>query len=198
MELDELKQTWQQSQSTKPLNTNVMELIQHKSYGPLAALKKAFLKHIALMMIVPAYVIIVTTDDVQRVFSSVILWYYVVFCLAVIVFSYLNYRMVSKMEVMDTLVKANLEQQVEMLETRMKWKKTGLAIALVIFILLLEIVPYFQNYRMLDKWHSVSPAIRYVCYATFLVFQYFAGTWVNKRRYGRHLEYLKELTNEMQ
>jgi hypothetical protein len=32
MELDDLKQTWQQSQSIKPSNTNIMELIQQKSF----------------------------------------------------------------------------------------------------------------------------------------------------------------------
>ena len=198
MELDELKQTWQQSQSTKPLNTNIMELIQHKSYGPLAALKKFFRKQIALMMIVPAYVIMINTEDVMHALSSVILWYYVLFCLGVIIFSYYNYRLVGKMEGMDNLVKSNLEKQVHLLEIRMKWKKTGLTIALLGFILLLEIVPYFQHYRMLDKWHAISPMIRYTSYAAFLVFQYFVSTWANKRKYGRHLEYLKELTNELQ
>jgi len=198
MELDELKQTWQDTQSTKSLNTNIMELIQHKSYGPLAALKKSFRKQIALMMIVPAYVVMINTHDLQNVLNSVILWYYVVFCIGVIIFSYYNYRIVSKMEGMDNLVKANLEKQVEILETRMKWKRTGVLIALVILILLLEIVPYFQHYRMLDKWHSVSTSIRYVSYVGFLAFQYFVSTWVNKRRYGQHLQYLKELANEMQ
>lgn len=198
MELDDLKQTWQQSQSTKPLNTNIMELIQQRSYGPLAALKKAFKKQIALMMIVPAYLIIIDKNDLNHLLQSVMLWYYIAFCLAVILFSYYNYLIVNKMERMDNLVKANVVQQVSILEARMKWKKTGLLIAFIVFILLLEIVPYFQHYRMLDKWHSVAPGIRYVSYVAFLVFQHFASIWVNKRRYGRHLEYLKELANEMQ
>ena len=102
------------------------------------------------------------------------------------------------MEGMDNLVRANLEQQVDLLEKRMKWKKTGLILALAFFILLAEIVPYFQHYRMLDKWHSLAPAIRYLTYAGLFVLQYFANTWVNERRYGRHLNYLKELVKEMQ
>jgi len=102
------------------------------------------------------------------------------------------------MEGMDNMVKVNLEQQVNLLERSMKWKKTGLMAALLCFILLIEIVPYFQHYRMLDKWHSVPAAIRYVVYAGLFVLQYFANTWVNERRYGRHLKYLKELVKEMQ
>jgi len=65
MELDDLKQTWNQNQSTKPLNTDIMELIQHKSYGPLAALKKAFRKQIVLMAIIPAYFIMLNVDDLH-------------------------------------------------------------------------------------------------------------------------------------
>jgi len=198
MELDDLKQTWLQSQSTKPSNTNIMEIIQHKSYGPVAALKKAFRKQIILMSVIPVYFILINTNDIQHVLSSVMLWAYVAFCLGVIIFTYYNYRIVSKMEGMDNLVKANIEEQVNLLETRMKWKKTGVRIALVFFILLAEIVPYFQHYRMLDKWHSLAPAIRYLFYIALFVFLYFANTWVNERRYGRHLEYLKELANEMQ
>jgi hypothetical protein len=198
MELDDLKQTWQESQLTKPSNTNIMELIQHKSYGPLAALKKAFRKQILLMIILPAYVVLTNTDDVGHALKSVMLWAYIAFVLGVIVFTYYNYRIVSKMESMDNLVKTNLEQQVNLLQTRMKWKKTGLMIALLFFILLAETVPYFQHYRMLDKWHSVAPGIRFLSYVSFLILQSFISTWVNERRYGRHLRYLKELANEMQ
>jgi hypothetical protein len=198
MELDDLKQTWNQNQSTKPLNTDIMELIQHKSYGPLAALKKAFRKQIVLMAIIPAYFIIFNVDDVHALLNNVILWSYIAFCLGVIIFSYYNYRIVNKMEEMDHMVKMNLEQQVDLLERRMKWKKTALIFALIFFILLIEIVPYFQHYRMLDKWHSLPVAIRYLAYAGLFVLQYFANTWVNERRYGRHLKYLKELVKEMQ
>jgi len=51
---------------------------------------------------------------------------------------------------------------------------------------------------MLDKWHSLPAAIRYLVYAGLFVLQYFANTFVNERRYGRHLKYLKELVKEMQ
>lgn len=198
MELDDLKQTWNQNQSPKTLNTNIMELIQHKSYGPLAALKKSFRKQIVLMAVIPLFFVVSNADNLSAVSNSIMLWCYVAFCIGVIVFSYYNYRIVNKMEGMDNLVKANLEQQVNLLETRMKWKKTGLMFALIFFIALTEIVPYFQHYRMLDKWHSLSPVLRYLAYAGLFVLQYFANTRVNERRYGSHLKYLKELVKEMQ
>lgn len=41
MELDDLKQTWKQAEKMyKPKNQTILELIQNKSNGPIAALKK--------------------------------------------------------------------------------------------------------------------------------------------------------------
>jgi hypothetical protein len=45
MELDDLKHQWKQADKTqKPINQNIMELIQHRSRGPVAALKRSFRK----------------------------------------------------------------------------------------------------------------------------------------------------------
>jgi len=198
MELDDLKQTWQQNQSIKTSNTNIMELIQQKSYGPLAALKRSFRKQIAVMLMLPLYFLVIGNADLQHLLHSVILWFYIAFCVGVAIFSYENYQIVSKMEKMDNLVKENLEQQIQLLETRMKWKIIAVRAGLLFFIVLLEIVPYFQHYSMLEKWHSLSPWIRYSSYALLFLFQYFANNFVSQRKYGRHLNYLKELVKEMQ
>src|SRR5258706_3695349 len=198
MELDDLKQTWKQSETKKNINTDIMKLVQHKSYGPIAALKREFRKQIMLMMILPVMLLLTNADDISRVLTSVMFWSYVAFCSGIVVFAYYNYRIVSKMEVMDGMVKSNLEQQVNILETRLKWKIIGLRIALLYFILLTETVPYFQHYRMLDKWHSLSPFIRFGSYAALLMTQYFLSAKIIRRKFGRHLNYLKDLVQEMQ
>lgn len=198
MELDDLKKSWQESQPVKPLNINIMELIRNKNNGPIASLKKSFIRQIGAMIVVSGGIIITATRNTPNVLNSVILWYYVVFCLGVILFAYYNYRMVSRLESMDTLVKSNLEQQLAILKTRMKWKRAGLLTAIFIFVLLLEILPHFQHYRMLARWHSVSPVIRFSGYAAFLVGEYFLINWINKSNSGKHLQYLNDLTRELQ
>jgi hypothetical protein len=95
------------------------------------------------------------------------------------------------------MVKANLEQQVSLLQKRMQWKIIGLRIALLFFIALTEVLPYFQHYRMLDKWHSLSPFIRFGLYAALFAIQYFLSPRVLQNKFGRHLTYLKELAKEM-
>ena len=198
MELDDLKESWKQTNIKKITNTNIMELIQHKSYGPVSALKRAFAKQIKLMIIIPLILFLTNIDDVGKVLTSVMFWSYVAFCMGVIFFSYYNYLLVEKMEDMDGLVKSRLEQQVNILETRLKGNIIGVRIALLFFILLTEIVPYFQHYRMLDKWHSLDPIVRFSTYAFLLILQYLLSRRISQIKYGKHLTYLKELVKEME
>src|SRR5437868_15056136 len=169
MELDDLKQAWKQTDKQKPLNKNIMEMIQHKSYGPVAALKKSYKKQMTVMFIIPLLLLLTNLDDVNKALTSVMFWSYVAFCIAVIIFAFYNYKIASKMQQMDGIVKSNLEQQILLLEKRLKWKIIGLRIALVFFILLTEIIPYFQHYRILYKWHSLPVIIRYGFYAALLI-----------------------------
>lgn len=199
MELDDLKETWKQStKNQKPKNTDIMELIQHKSYGPVSQLKKAFLKQIRLMIIIPLFIFFTNLNDVQHVLTSVMFWSYITLCAGLVVYSWRNYLLVRKMEIMDNMVKPNLEQQVSVLETRLRWQINGVRLALIFFIILTEVLPYFQHYRMLDKWHSLSPWIRFSVYAAFLLLQYFTARAVLQRKFGQHIDYLKGLVREME
>ena len=175
-----------------------MNMIQHKTYGPIAALKKEFRKQIIVMSLLPLLLICTNLDDISKPLTSVLFWAYLLLCAGVVVFAYFEYKIVNQMSVMDGRVKLNLEKQVTIPQTRMKWKVTGLRIALLILIVLTEIVPYFQHYRMLDKWHSLSPVIRFSAYAALLLFQYFVGRKVIYRKFGSHLAYLKDLVHEME
>jgi len=198
MELDDLKNTWQQTPVIKNKNTDIMEILQHKSYGPVAALKRAFRKQIVLMFLIPLMLLATNSQDIHGVLTSILFWSYVAFCISIIAFAYYNYRIVSKMEGMDAMVKTNLEQQIHLLEKRAKWEVVGERGVLLFFIVLVEVLPYLQHYRMLDKWHNLPVAIRFGAYTVLLLLQYFLSKKIKERKVGRHLSYLKELVKEMQ
>jgi hypothetical protein len=197
MELDELKHEWNNNAIRKNTNTDIMKMIQHKSYGPIAELKRSYRKQILMMTLIPFMLVLTNTDNVYGVMRSIMFWSYVAFCVAVISFAYYNYRIVDRMGSSDRLVKDYLEQQITIVQTNLKRTATGIRIALLYFILLAEVLPYFQHYRMLDKWHAVSPVIRFGLYAFLLILQYFVNKRMAERKYGRHLSYLKELAKEM-
>ena len=59
MELDDLKQPWKEAdKNQKKQNKNIMELIQQKSYGPVAALKRSYRKQIIVMLLMPLLLLI--------------------------------------------------------------------------------------------------------------------------------------------
>jgi hypothetical protein len=198
MELDDLKQQWQRAgQTQKSKNQNIMEMIQHKSYGPVAALKRSFRNQMIAMTIVPIAIIATNLPHIDKTFTSALFWFYILFCIGVIVFARLNYKVVRKMERMDGMVRSNLEQQIEILETRLRQNLIGIRVALLFFILLTEVLPYFQDFKMLNTWHSLSPLIRFGAYAALFLFQYFLSQVVSQRKFGQHLTYLKELVKQM-
>lgn len=199
MELDELKNQWKQTDKIQKLkNQNIMELIQNKSYGPVAKLKRSFRKQIIAMALIPILFISTNLEHIDKTLSSALFWFYILFCISVIVFARFNYSIVKKMEGMDGKVKSNLEQQIVILETRNRQKLNGLRSAFLLFIVLLEVLPYFQNFRMLNKWHSLSPFIRVGGYIALFSFQYFVSLTVNRRNFGKHIAHLKELVKQMQ
>jgi hypothetical protein len=199
MELDDLKHQWQQANKIKqPKNQDIMELIQQKSHGPVAELKKSFRKQMIAMTVVPIAILATNLQHIDKTLSSALFWFYILFCIGVIVFARLNYTLVKKMESMDGVVKSNLEQQVFLLETRLKQNLIGIRIALLFFIVLTEVLPYFQNFHMLNTWHSLSPFIRFGAYAALFLFQYVISRTVSQRKFGQHIAHLKQLIKQMQ
>lgn len=198
MELDDLKKIWNETPIPNKTNPKIMDFIQHKSYGPLAQLKRTYRKQIVLMTVVPLLLLASNLNNVDKTLTSVLFWFYVAFCIGMAFFARYNYRIVERMQTMDLMVKTNLEQQVELLQKRAQLEILTLRFVTIFFILLLEVLPYFQDYSMLNKWHSLSPFIRFGAYIGLLLLQYVMNRRVKEYKVGRHLTYLKQLAKEMQ
>jgi hypothetical protein len=198
MELDELKNQWKQADKIYKLKTEkIMDLIQHKSYGPVAHLKRSFRRQMIAMTVVPITILATNLQHIDKTLSSALFWFYILFCIGVIIFAKFNYAVVKKMEGMDGNVKSNLEQQISILETRLRQNLIGIRIGLLFFIILTEVLPYLQNFKMLNTWHSLSPFMRFGAYAALILFQYFLSRVLSQRKFGQHINQLKELVKQM-
>jgi len=197
MELDDLKQAWKEQNKQSSQNQNIMELIHQKSRGPVASLKEAFKKQVRFFICLMVAMIATQIRNLDNTAALIFIGTYILFCIGVALFFYQNYRITSELEGMDGNVKSSLERYVTVLQQRLKWQQIGARIVMLIFILLLEVVPFFLHGRILDKWHSLSPVIRFTAYAAFLAIQYFVGRSVEKQKFGQYLIYLKELTAEL-
>jgi hypothetical protein len=197
MELDDLKQSWKAQTIESNKNTNIMEIIQHKNDGPVARLKKGFKKQMRIMLLMPLFIFVTNAMHAEGLLQSILFWSYVLFCIVMVIFFYFNYRIASRMESMEGNVKENLEHQTLLLEKRLRWKIIGLPIVTLFFVLLVEVLPYIQYYKMLNTWHGLSPLIRFGAYGFILLLQYFASRTIGERTFGAPIKHLKELLKEM-
>jgi hypothetical protein len=148
------------------------------------------------MGLLPFLLLFTNTDDISKPLTSILFWAYVIFCIGIILFAFRNYRIVDEMSSMDGMVKTTLEHHISLLQKRIQQLYIGLRIAMLSLIVLTEIVPYIQHYRMLDKWHSLSPLIRFGSYAALLTVQYFLSRKLLYRKFGSHLNYLQNILHE--
>lgn len=198
MELDELKNQWKQANQTQSLNNqNLIKVIQNRKVGPIAELKRSFKKQMIAMTVVTIAILATKFRNIDKIVASPLFWFYLLFCAAVVVSSRISYNVVLKMEEMDGDIKSNLQQQICILESKLKQKVIGIRIALLFFIALTEVLPYFETVRMLHTWHSLSPFIRFGSYAGLFLFQYLLSRRTTRRRFGQHIANLKELVKQM-
>ena len=198
MELDDLKQPWKQStEKIEPLQNNIMELIQNKSYGPVASLKRRFRKQLIILPVVVA-ILAIQLSRHHDIYSDVLFWCYVVICLLICGYFYFSYRLVSNMQCAGCMVKSNLEKQIHILEKGYKWRLIVMRLLFIFFIVLLEILLYFQQEPSLVKLYAQPLGIRLLCYAGLIALFYFISKKIMNRKYGKHIRYLKELVQQMQ
>ncbi len=197
MELDDLKQSWTEAaKNIKPLNTNIMEIIQNKSDGPVAYLKKSFRKGLVLIPVVVS-MLIINLSRKHEIFSDGLFWFYIIFCSLMMLYFFYNYRLIHKMQYMDNFVKANLEKQVEILENGLKWRLVITRGAFLVFIVLVEVLMYYRQEPSLVKWYAQPLIVRLAVYAALIAAWYFITKFAFKYRFGKHIQNLKKLVHQM-
>jgi hypothetical protein len=195
MDLDQLKQRWQQTDTHESTQgNNLRSLLRGRDRGPVAALKRNFRRQIIILLLVFALFLHELRD--RQIFHNVFFDWYLVCGLSLCIFFYVNLRLVKKLERTDEALTDHIKNEVAVLEKRMRWHRIFTRIAIVSLIALLEILPFFSSERMLQKWHAVEPVIRIAAYAALLLFQYYVGRFIARRRYGQHLDRLKKILND--
>jgi hypothetical protein len=196
MELDELKQSWQKATEKMELpNRDVLELIQHRSEGPVAQLKRRFRKGMILILLVTGFSLIELHGKSDL--SEIMKWYLAGFCGMILIYFYLSYRLVSKMQEMQETVKANLQRQVHLLKTGLKWRLIVTRSMFVLYMVFLEAYMYLRPKDGLTQWRALPTGERLVIYAGIFLFMYLLTKYATTHRYKRHIEHLERLTEQM-
>lgn len=174
-----------------------MDIIQHKSSGPVAALRSSYKRLMGVMTVVPIAIFLTNLPNADAMLSSLLFWTYIAFCAGVFLFARLSLSAVRKLERTEEAVKDHLEQQVSVLALRLRQKIVFQKATLLVLIALTEITPYFQHYTMLAKWHSLPVLLRVATYATLFLLQHFAVRRVAQAKYGQHIQRLQQIVEDM-
>lgn len=142
--------------------------------------------------------VIINLSPQHDIFSDALFWFYLIFCLLMTLYFYYNYRLINKMQCMDCLVKSNLEKQTEILENGLKWRLVFTRAAFIIFLVLLEVLMYYHQEPSLEKWYSQPLIIRIPVYAVLITAVYFMTKFVFRHKYGKYIQNLKKLVQQMQ
>ena len=198
MELDDLKQNWAKSNETiKYRHRDVLEIIQGRSEGPAAKLKRRFRKGMIALPLI-ASIAITKLSKKSGFIYEVFTWYLIGFCLLIMIYFYLNYRLISRMQTMEGDVKTHLQRQVRLLRQGLKWRLLITRSLLLVFFLLLEFFMYQKQDMGIDDWSHQSLALRLSVYAGVFLFFYFLTKWATDHRYKKHIRHLEMLTEQME
>jgi hypothetical protein len=197
MELDELKDRWMKSNEKMEVPVrDILNLIQNETDGPVARLKKRFRKGMILIPFIGFLAISKLVNKHDFIYEA-IAWFVVAFCVVIMTYFYINYRLVSKMQSMEADVKTNLLKQVSFLEQGLKWRLRIMRGFVVLFIIMLEWLMYFYPDQNFDSWHGKAVWIRILVYAGWFIFFFFLTKFATDHRYKRHIKRLRGLVEEI-
>ncbi len=192
MELDDLKDKWRNSDPTHTSTSKqkIMELIQQKSHGPVAALKKAFRKQ---LLIIPALAMLVgdalinpsrRTDPFFSLCFGIILLCGIFFAV--------GYFSLDKMSKADAPVVDQLKRQLRSLQEMMLFYRIISFAGVLMLVIFLEVYKDLWTGTAVADWFEVGLWLRIPAYGGLLFWAYTAFNTFFQKEYGKHLDELKK------
>jgi hypothetical protein len=201
MELDDLKQVWQQQ---TPENIDVrndkkiIDMIQNKNYGPLSILKSRFSRH---LMIFPlgVFAFVYAFIEKPQLLQNPLMWFFLGFVLYVAGFMYFFYRTTNRLLTFQYSLKQDMEKDVKALDTRYRRMSYSNGIALIALFVFSEILMYYHQEPDYEGWYKVALYWRILAYIGAIALNYLSYRKLGwYKQVGRHIDYLKNMLREME
>lgn len=194
MELEQFKEAWNNESTGSPelVNSDIMELIQHKSYSPVATLKRKFRLQ---LLSFPLLVAVIVYDFIKKplLLTDLTFWLFILFCFSVTGFFWFNYSIINRLQNSGDSVKAAITKDIIILEKGFKKFFIVSRIVFVLFIILVEVLMHSHKLPDFEIWSTYSIPIRITGYILALIVQYFLVKFSFKKQYGQHISFLKDL-----
>jgi hypothetical protein len=192
MDLDHLKQTWQNSATAPVTDAEILKMIKLQGSRPIARLKKQFRKKMILLPLVVMWLYIYFSKK-HDLTGDIIFWTYAFLMAIISIYAFVNYRMVSRLEKMDGPVYPHLYEEISAIEKSINMNNRIVLFMLVFFFILGETVMQIGLEPGLHKWMAVPFVYRVMIYIAFLILKIFLSKFIFNRKYKPHLDKLKEI-----
>ena len=197
MELDDLKKMADlATENYKPVNNNTMELINHKSQSTLAHLAQKIKMSLFPFPITVVLFSIVFGTNAQA-FHSVLMW----MLLGILFIEFINllfsYGLVKKLQDPSGSTKENLIAKISSLQKSFKNQSLITLNLYSLMAVVLEMVMYYHADANFSGWFEIPVVLRISFYFVFLVIQFILKKYFYKKQFGKHLENLKNLLQEL-
>ncbi len=200
MELDQLKELWQQQEPDKTPQ-NILPLLGKKSNGPIAKMKRNLRWELIVVIVTYGFCIVYFFTALAGQLNT-LAWLYLIMAVAFIVYFFMKNRLLNEMECMSCQVKSNLSKQVRVLEKYVRFYLiSGTAIipllALYSYYFLIPQVRFTNGNSNLPE-NMVNTSIAWLLVVVLTFAFYFINKWYVKKLYGNHINKLKLMLDQME
>lgn len=195
MELDDLKQVWQEQQSGPEAGKESLQaLMLGKSKGPIARIRRNLNRELWVVLVLYVLTILFYIFVDQSRYWNVAIMLVVILALF-IVYYYKKSRLLKEMDCVSGQVKATLERQIVLLERyiRFYFLSGTIGTPLVFFVTLFLLKSNMPQGIVLSEFFSWPMAAGM---AVLVLVSYLLNKWYVNKLYGKHVEKLKELMRE--
>lgn len=196
MELDDLKQVWQQQPSGADTGSEALQkLMLGKSKGPIARIRRNLNRE--LWVVLASYALVIffyMVVDKSRYWHVAILL--VVILLSFFIYYFKKKRLLNEMDNTSSNVKHTLERQVKLLSQYVRFYfisgTVGTPLAfLVAYFMVQSRMPKGIVYSQFFSWPL------WVGLGCLTLVSYFLNKWYVNKLYGKHVEKLRELISQL-
>jgi hypothetical protein len=208
MELDDLKQVWQQ-QTTENIDVRndkkIIDMIQDKNYGPLATIKSKYLRGFIFVGIAYAYltVLFITTPQKwQNFINNKGLLFLFVFLVPFAIIQYWSrirsLKAINRIQNINEPIKRDIEKQMLSIQKDYKLQNILYVVSFALMGVFFEMLTQQRSKTDMADWYNVPMYLRVLAYIGLVILSYFYGKWVFQKRFGKHIDYLKNMLCEME
>jgi hypothetical protein len=204
MELDQLKNIWQNDPAQSKEDAQLISIMSRRSNNPIARMKRNLLFELIAIILLYGATIAYYAFAFQGKMTEVS-WFMIGIAFCFFIYYFRKNRLLNKMECLSCQVKSNLQGQVNTLEKYVKFYLVAgtalVPLSIVFFSWLIYVKSPLKPKSVLYHsdaspwWQTIIAWTVLVGFSTILI--YYLNKWYVKRLYGNHILKLKQLLAEM-